>query len=118
MSMVTITNKSLKFNEAGAVPNTVAVDTVDGARIDYSNKEDARILVIIENAATAVKTATVKAGTGIQGVSDLNVEVPASGRVALCLESGAYLQTTGNNKGYIIITGADANIKVAAVELP
>lgn len=118
MAIVSITNTKLKFNEAGTLPAAVAVDASAGAKIDFTEKEDARIFIILENAATSAKTATVKAGGGIQGVNDLAVSLAASAKTAIVLESGPYIQTEGDNKGCVVIMGEDANVKVAAVELP
>lgn len=118
MAIVNISNTKLAFNEAKAIPATVAVDATDGAKIDFSGKEDARILVILENAAGAAKTATVKAGDSIQGVSDLSVSLSAGAKTAIVLESGYYVFTSGSNKGCIVVNGTDANVKVAAIELP
>ena len=118
MAITNVTNAKLSFNTAGNVPAAVAVDASAGARIDFSGKEDARILVLLENAAGAAKTATVKAGGGIQGVSDLSVPLSANAKLAIVLESGAYVQTEGDNKGHVVVTGSDANVKVAAIELP
>ena len=118
MAIVSVTNTKLKFNEAGAIPAAVAVDVTDGARIDFTDKEDARILIILENAATSAKTATIKAGGGLQGVNDLEVSLASIAKMSIVLESGPYIQTEGTNKGCVVITGEDANVKVAAVELP
>ena len=118
MAIVSVTNAKLKFNKAGDIPAAVAVDATDGARVSFKNKEDARILIILENAASAAKTATVKAGGGLQGVNDLTIQLAASAETAIVLESGPYVQTEGENRGYVVITGTDANVKVAAIELP
>ncbi len=119
MAATKITSTFLSFNEAAAIPATVAVDATDGALIDYSAASDARILLILENASSSeAKAATIVAGNSIQGVSDLEVSVAASGRMALVLESGAYMNVSGDNKGMVVVKGADANIKVAAVVLP
>lgn len=118
MAIVSITNTKLKFNEAGTIPATVAVDATDGAKIDFTEKEDARIFIIFENAASSAKTVTVKAGGGIQGVNDLTVSLAASAKMSVVLESGPYIQTEGDNKGCVVIMGEDANVKVAVVELP
>lgn len=78
MAATTVVNTSLKFNEAQTLPAAVAVDATDGALVDYSNKEDARILLILENGTTSENTVTVKAGDSIQGISDLTVTLASS----------------------------------------
>lgn len=118
MAATSVTNTSLKFNTAGDMPTAVAVNAADGAVIDFSNCEDGRILIILENASTAEKTATIKAGDSIQGVSDLAVKIAASGKKIITVESGRFMNVSGANRGCVVITGTDANVKVAAIELP
>ena len=55
MAATAVTNTSLKFNEAKTMPAAVAVSATDGAAVDFSAKEDGRILIILENAAAAEK---------------------------------------------------------------
>lgn len=110
--MTTVTNTSLRFNEAQAIADSIEAGT-DGVKVSFENKEDARILIILE--ATADTEATVKAGGGIQAANDLTVSVK-SGMNAIVLESGMYMQTEGEDKGTVIITGE--NLKVLAIELP
>ena len=74
--------------------------------VDYSGK-DHRILLMVDTAA-----ATVKAGNGIQGVTDLSVGIGKS----VVLDSGAFKNVSGDHKGAVYITGATA--KVLAIELP
>ncbi len=118
MAVVKIENTKLNFNKAGTIPAAVAVDASDGAAVVYSGKEDARILVIIENADSGDKKATVTAGGGVQGVSDLEITVSGTSKAAVVLESGVYVQTEGDNRGCVVIKGEDDNIKIAAIELP
>jgi len=118
MAIVNITNTKLTRNEAATFPTAVAVDATAGAAIDLTNKSDGRILIIIQNIAEASKTATIKAGNGLQGVEDLEITVAASTTKCIVIESGKYKNVTGDNKGKVIIKGTDANIKIAVVELP
>lgn len=78
MAATTVTNTSLKFNEAKTMPTAVAVNATDGAAVDFSSREDGRILIILENAAAAEKAVTVLAGDSIQGVRDLAIALAAS----------------------------------------
>ncbi len=118
MAATTVVNTSLKFNEAQTLPAAVAVDATDGALVDYSNKEDARILLILENGTTSENTVTVKAGDSIQGISDLTVTLASSEKKVITVESGKYMHVSGQNRGCILITAGNANVKVAAIELP
>ena len=47
MAATAVTNTSLKFNEAKTMPTAVAVDATDGAAVDFSSREDGRILIIL-----------------------------------------------------------------------
>lgn len=96
---------------------TQAVDAANGAEFDMEGQDD-KHLILIQNAATSAKTVTVKAGNGLQGVCDLSCEVAASGYTCVTLESGRFKNVTGDNKGKVILTGTDANIKVAVFKLP
>lgn len=118
MSKASITNTKMSFNTAVAIPATVAVGSEGSeyiAEVSYKRKDDSRILVILENSDTsAAKNVTVKKGTGLQGVSDLTIEVAASAKMAIVLESGRFV----NNDGNVVIAGTDTKVKVAAIELP
>ena len=118
MAATAVTNTSLKFNEAKTLPTAVAVDATDGAAVDFSSREDGRILIILENAAAAEKAVTVLAGDSIQGVRDLAITLSANEKKVITVESGRYMHVSGDNRGCVIIKGADANVKVAAIELP
>lgn len=118
MAATAVTNTSLKFNEAKTMPAAVAVNATDGAAVDFSAKEDGRILIILENAAAAEKAVTVLAGDSIQGVHDLAITLSANETKVITVESGRYMHVSGDNRGCVIIKGADVNVKVAAIELP
>ena len=118
MAATYVTNTSLKFNEAETMPAAVAVNATDGAKVDFSAKEDGRILVILENGASVENTAVIKAGDSIQGVSDLAVTLAAGEKKVITVESGKFMNVSGENRGCIVIIGTDANVKVAAIELP
>ncbi|MBE6546341.1 MAG: hypothetical protein E7668_02725 [Ruminococcaceae bacterium] len=96
---------------------TQAVDAANGAEFEMEGQDD-KHLILIQNAATSAKTVTVKAGNGLQGVCDLSCEVAASGYTCVTLESGRFKNVTGDDKGKVILTGTDANIKVAVFKLP
>lgn len=117
MSKTVIQNTKMSFNTAVAIPAAVAVGSEGSefiAEVSYKGKDDSRILVILENGASEEKTVTIKKGTGLQGVRDLEVNLTASGKHAIVVESGRFV----NNEGNIVIAGADENVKVAAIELP
>lgn len=93
-----------------------AVDAAEGAALEMKGCDD-RYLIVVQNAASAAKTVTVKAGNGLQGVADLSYEIAASSTTCVVLESGHYKNVSGADKGKVLITGT-ADIKVAVFKLP
>ena len=98
MAATIITNTVLTFNTAAGFPTAEAVDASDGAVVIY-DKPDHKILLILENAASAEKAATIKAGDALQGTEDLKVTVAGSGKSCICIESGKFIHMTGEHKG-------------------
>lgn len=70
--------------------------------LDWSEKDEHSVLVINASAATDL---TVKAGNGIQGVTDLVLEVP-EGTSLVKLESGRFKNVSGANKGKIVVVSS------------
>ena len=61
----------------------------------------------------------MKKGNGIQGVVDLATgDIAASAIVALTVDSGAFKNVTGDNKGCVVVVPDDAKLKMAVVVLP
>jgi hypothetical protein len=112
-----ITNTSLVLNTFATLPATAAVEATNGALVNAA--ADHKMLLIAENASVdTAKTVTIKAGNGIQGLSDLALSIPAATTKCIVIESMKYVNTSGTNKGKILLTGTDANIKIACVVLP
>ena len=93
---------------------TFAAGKTAGNVIDFGG-EDEKTVILFNNTGSA-GTAVITAGTGIQGVQDVTVDVPA-GFSAMVVESGFHKQTTGTNKGGLVIKPSATTITVAAVEL-
>lgn len=85
--------------------NTIAAVTLEALTantekaIDWSEKDEHTVLVINASAQTDL---TVKAGNGIQGVTDLVLTVP-KGVSLVKLESGRFKNVSGSNKGKVIV---------------
>ena len=85
--------------------NTIAAVTLEALTastakaIDWSEKDEHIVLVINASAQTDL---TVKAGNGIQGVTDLVLTVP-QGVSLVKLESGRFKNVSGANKGKVIV---------------
>lgn len=116
MASTNITMTKLQFNEAQSMPVPAAADGTDGALVDYTGKEDGRILLILKNTAASAGTAVVKGGNALQGGGDLEVSLAAGATGIVVLESGKFADSHGPNKGKVLVTGA--SLQVAAVALP
>ncbi len=110
-----------RVNEAMTAVTTAslfaAIDATAGAEFPAHGRDD-KTLLVVQNAATAAKVLTVKAGNGIQGVNDLKVSVPASSPTALVLDSGRYKAVSGADSGKVLLTGESADLKLAVFVLP
>lgn len=94
-----------------------AVNATDGAEFVMKERDD-KYLILVQNAASAAKTVTLKAGDGFQAGEDLVHSVPASSSSIISIDSGRYKKLSGEDKGKVIILGASADIKVAVFRLP
>lgn len=85
--------------------NTIAEVTLEALTantakaIGWNEKDEHTVLVINAAAQTDL---TVKAGNGIQGVTDLVLTVP-KGVSLVKLESGRFKNVSGANKGKVIV---------------
>lgn len=119
MAMTEVKNTELVRNEAKEIETAVAVDASAGASVDYTNKSDGRILLMITNEnASDTKKATIVKGNALQGVEDLEISIPAGKTYGIVVESGKFGNVYGENKGKVIVQGESTDIKVQAVELP
>ena len=93
------------------------VVTSEGAELTVAQDHLPGLLLVLENADADPRTATIKAGNGIQGVGDLEMEIPSANRVCIIPETGRFKNLFGNDKGKIIIT-AEGNVTARAYLLP
>jgi len=122
MSATAITKTVVTRNAATAVPSAATVAKTDGALVTF-DKDDQKILLLLKNNITnATHTAVIKAGNGLQGVSDLEVTLAASSEACVVVESGRFVDVSGDNKGKVNIVSKDTvtgtQIEVRAVVLP
>ena len=123
MTVAAVTSAVIKRNAATATGAFVQCPTNDACAID-ATKDDQKILIQITNNATtaATHTAVIDAGNGLQGMADLEIPIEGETTVVTVVESGAYKQMSGDNKGKILIRDkSSANtdaLQVAAVVLP
>lgn len=127
MSATAITKTVVTRNAATNVPTAATVAKTDGALVTF-DKDDQKILLLLKNNVTnAPHTAVIKAGNGLQGVSDLEItltgtDTTAGNEKAVVIESGRFVNVTGDNKGKVVIVSKDATtgtqIEVRAIVLP
>ena len=122
MAATEITNTVLKRNEAKAVPTAATVAKTDGALVTF-DKDDQKILLLLKNNITNVThTAVIKAGNGLQGVTDLEVTLDGEAEACVVVESGRFMDVSGDNKGKVNIVSKDSTtgtqIEVRAIVLP
>ncbi len=106
MAVTKITPTKIEEYNKGTTTPTSTLVGANGADLLFTGK-DHRILIMVDTADI-----TVKAGNGIQGVTDLTVKSGES----VVLESGFFKNVSGEHKGTVHITGATA--KITAIELP
>jgi hypothetical protein len=122
MAVSAVTSAEAKRNAGVATGAFVQIPTNDSCAVD-ATKDDQKILIQIKNSITnATHTAVISKGNGLQGVADLEIAVAQSSTVVTVVESGAFKQMSGDNKGKILIkdkstTNTNA-LQVAAVVLP
>ena len=127
MAATVITKTVVTRNAATNVPTAATVAKTDGALVTF-DKDDQKILLLLKNNVTnATHTAVIKAGNGIQGVSDLEItltgtDTTAGNEKAIVIESGKYVNMSGTNKGKVNIVSKDTTtgtqIEVRAIVLP
>lgn len=117
LSVIELTDRGVCSAAVANANIFTAVDATAGADFAMADRDE-KYLIAVQNVASAAKTVTVKAGNGFQAGEDLVCEVPATSTVTLSLDSGRYKQVSGEDKGKVVILGADANIKVAVFKLP
>lgn len=122
MAATAITNTVLKRNEAKAMPTAATVAKTDGALVTF-DKDDQKILLLLKNNVTnATHTAVIKAGNGLQGVTDLEVTLDGGAEACVVVESGRFMDVSGDNKGKVNIVSKDTTtgtqIEVRAIVLP
>jgi hypothetical protein len=121
MAVKEITPEVLERNkfDADVLSMIAATTAADGFLIDASKVADHRLLLVFENTDVAVAyDITIKKGNGLQGVADLTKEIAATKTAAIVVESGAFKNVTGTNKGKIVAIPENAAVKMAAIVLP
>lgn len=104
-------------NKVGDTITYVALDATDGLEFVMDERDEKYVVLIQNSDSSTGKEFTIKKGNSIQGVADYTKKVAKGTTVAISLDSGAFKNVTGDDKGKVVFTG-DAAIKVAVVVLP
>lgn len=108
-----------KFLDCGAISSiAAAVDPTEGAEFAMKERDDKYLILVTNANGSASKSVTIKAGNGLQGRVDLTKSIDAGDYHIIAIDSGAYKNVSGTDKGKVVITGASADIKVAVFRLP
>ena len=117
MAVTKIEKQVLGINKFGKVEFTALSSTADGFVLEWDVKDERSVLVV-QNGGSAAATVVVKKGNGIQGVKDLaSYSVGAGEIAAVVLDSGAFKNVSGADKGTVKVTGSATDLKAALVEL-
>lgn len=121
-----ITVTALTANAAASFPSAQTIDTDGTVPMDPGGKTD-RLILLVENAAAAALTVTIKAGDNppaiMAGQGDLAVSVAASGggtakRVIGPFESSRFVQDDGTVNVAFLAASSTPNCTVRAYRLP
>lgn len=108
MALVNGTNTVLKVNEIGALTTNTATGA-EGVAINFTNKDDKRVLLLIGGAAG---TAKIEKGDMLQSTEDLEIAVTTAEK-AIVIETGKFMKANGT----VVISGL-SGLTVKAIELP
>lgn len=104
--------KTLKPNELSDAFDFSTAAASDEVVIPFTGKDHQTYIIAT---ATAACTLTVKAGNGLQGVTDRDFALTAGKHHFFTLDSGYHKNVSGENKGNVVIVPSAA-CKIAVVE--
>ena len=116
MAALTVTTLTEANTSGNVTWNTITLAQAD--TIDLANVKSERFVVLINNSSSTAGTATFADGALYEAgaVGNLAVTVPASGNVALTLETSRF-KDSGDDVT-VTVTGSGFAGKLAAVQLP
>lgn len=103
----------LKFNTACMMPVGIATDGI--GKVEY-DKDDAKVVIVFENTSGESEDVVIRKGNSIQGTCDLTLTIGAGEKHAICVESGKFVNVSGEDKGMLVFE-ASANIKAFYIVL-
>lgn len=118
MAVKNITITKVPLNEGTTVSPAAATTAADGFTIEFTG-QDERMFILFQNSGASEATVQITKGNGIQGAVDLAaLSIAASGLAVFRLDSGCFLNVSGDNKGKVVAIPSSTDIKCAVVQLP
>ena len=123
MAIVNLTVRKLAdWNEFGTPVTSTnlfeALNASDGGRIAWNFRDD-KVLIVAQNTDSAAHTLTVKAGNGLQrAAGDLEISLGSGMTTFVAIDSGRFKNVSGDNRGYVLLNGKSATVKVAVFKMP
>lgn len=96
--------------------NTVSA-TSDSFVVDVAQSTNRKVFFIADNSAgSAEATVTVKAGDNVAGVNDLELKVKNGEIGFFQIDTNAYMNANGENRGKVVIDVSATTCKLAVAE--
>lgn len=112
MARTIVELQKVELNEGLNIEFVAAESVADGFAIDFS-AQDERTVLLFQGSGNV----TIKQGNGIQGVTDLE-PFTIDGLAAFRLDSGAFKNVTGDDKGHVVAIPSATSVKAAVIRLP
>lgn len=110
----------VKVTDVNTLSANLAFNAVDAASdffvVDIAQSQDKKVVFIVDSGSAAA-TVTVKAGDNIAGVNDLVLNVAKGEKGFFQLDSNAYMNAKGENKGKVLIGVSATTCTLAVAEL-
>lgn len=119
MAITKVDLQKVNLNAGKVVELTAPSSASDGFAMDFTAQDERTVFLFMNTSTSASATVKVLAGNGIQGCNDIDAfTIPASGICAYRLDSGAFMNVTGDNKDRAVFIPSAATVKGAVIQLP
>lgn len=118
MAITKVALQKVDLNAGRKVEFTAPSSAADGLAMEFT-AQDERTVFLFTNTGSSEASIKVKAGNGIQGVNDIDdFSLKAGETCAYRLDSGAFMNVSGENKDYAVFIPSAATVKGAVIQLP
>lgn len=105
----------IKMNNI-TTPTTFNISQNTPTPIEWNGRDDKMILFVNDYKGSTINV-TIKRGDGVQGVEDLVFAMSEAGAYFITIDSGRFKNTSGENKGKIILEASDDLVFCSVLEL-